>query len=412
MFDNFASNSDKQIKDPVNTEENLSRKRLAPLTPAITLIDQRIKTLEEKGRRRGRRNSWIGILSSFLILIIVFIAGYFLLTEINKLADKVDVDENAIINSESDPDNLCPENDSCCLTSLTRLKKNGFMTIDELGVCPEGFIANKLKCVTSLSWCEPISFDSGDEESAEIEKTNLDTNAWKSYKNQEYGFYFSLPFDLYALPEEIVGGMDIKRIYVKKTATSSDLYLSLKIINPSGSTTTEAYVSEQKKVLESMASTSGMVSEFTSKEYRTSNLSGKKIRVITEYQGVQTISEEVIFAGNGFIFAIAYPVLSSSTASSSQTNLADITKAMITTFSIANLSKGKSAKTPAEQSVEAETNASQNEAIIADDDGDGLNNNDEEKYHTDFQKADTDGDGFSDGDEVKNGYNPNGEGML
>ncbi len=48
----------------------------------------------------------------------------------------------------------------------------------------------------------------------------------------------------------------------------------------------------------------------------------------------------------------------------------------------------------------------------ADDDGDGLNNRDEDKYDTDKNTPDTDGDGFTDGDEVKNGYNPAGDGNL
>ncbi|MEK7459422.1 MAG: hypothetical protein AAB663_03410 [Patescibacteria group bacterium] len=48
----------------------------------------------------------------------------------------------------------------------------------------------------------------------------------------------------------------------------------------------------------------------------------------------------------------------------------------------------------------------------ADDDGDGLNNRDEDKYGSDKNTPDTDGDGFSDGDEVKNGYNPAGDGKI
>lgn len=45
-------------------------------------------------------------------------------------------------------------------------------------------------------------------------------------------------------------------------------------------------------------------------------------------------------------------------------------------------------------------------------DDDGLNNGDEDRYHTDFWDADTDDDGFTDGAEVKAGYNPTGPGRL
>lgn len=79
--------------------------------------------------------------------------------------------------------------------------------------------------------------------------------------------------------------------------------------------------------------------------------------------------------------------------------------------------------------------ASQNKTTFTDSDGDGLSNAEEleagtlankadsdddglgdreevEVYGTDAREEDTDDDGFLDGQEVKNGYNPNGDGML
>jgi len=48
-----------------------------------------------------------------------------------------------------------------------------------------------------------------------------------------------------------------------------------------------------------------------------------------------------------------------------------------------------------------------------DSDGDGLADFlEEQKYFTNKNNPDTDGDGYSDGEEVKNGYNPNGPGLL
>lgn len=49
---------------------------------------------------------------------------------------------------------------------------------------------------------------------------------------------------------------------------------------------------------------------------------------------------------------------------------------------------------------------------IPDADADGLDYDQEVRYGTSDLARDSDGDGFSDGDEVRNGYNPNGPGML
>ena len=50
---------------------------------------------------------------------------------------------------------------------------------------------------------------------------------------------------------------------------------------------------------------------------------------------------------------------------------------------------------------------------LIDSDFDGLSDYEEVRvYGTDPLNADTDGDGYKDGDEVKNGYNPNGDGLL
>ncbi|MCF7860138.1 thrombospondin type 3 repeat-containing protein [Patescibacteria group bacterium] len=50
---------------------------------------------------------------------------------------------------------------------------------------------------------------------------------------------------------------------------------------------------------------------------------------------------------------------------------------------------------------------------LIDSDFDGLSDYEEVRvYGTNPLNPDTDGDGYTDGDEVKNGYNPNGEGIL
>ena len=50
--------------------------------------------------------------------------------------------------------------------------------------------------------------------------------------------------------------------------------------------------------------------------------------------------------------------------------------------------------------------------VPVDSDADGLPDDQEGMYGTDFMNADSDGDGYLDGAEVQNGYDPNGAGQL
>jgi len=45
---------------------------------------------------------------------------------------------------------------SCCLSSLKYMKENNYKEANKDHSCPDGFKASGLKCITSLSWCEPI----------------------------------------------------------------------------------------------------------------------------------------------------------------------------------------------------------------------------------------------------------------
>jgi hypothetical protein len=58
---------------------------VSPTKPNLWLAD-RIKKLEERGRKRGRRFSIIGIIYSIIICIAVLAAGYYLVTEINEFS--------------------------------------------------------------------------------------------------------------------------------------------------------------------------------------------------------------------------------------------------------------------------------------------------------------------------------------
>jgi len=58
--------------------------------PKIDFFEERIARLVEKGKRRGRRYSKIGIISSFLICISVIAGGYFLIQEVNRYSQEAE----------------------------------------------------------------------------------------------------------------------------------------------------------------------------------------------------------------------------------------------------------------------------------------------------------------------------------
>jgi len=80
------------------SEENLpdNKKKESKIeTPISSLSDkdefeERIMKLIEKGRRRGRRYSIIGITTSILIAVAVLSGGYYLLTEITRISERTD----------------------------------------------------------------------------------------------------------------------------------------------------------------------------------------------------------------------------------------------------------------------------------------------------------------------------------
>lgn len=388
---------------PVEVEQ--PRKRLAPPPPVITNIDQRIKSLEEKGKKRGKRNSWIGLLSSSGILLVVFIAGYYLLGEINNITNRVEVDFNFSQTMVSDPDGYCSVEDDCCLTSLSRSRKRGLMLIDELGVCPEGSVSNQLKCATSLTWCEPSPESVIEEPAIEIDSVDIDISSWSIFESQDFGFLFSYPDNFIVISDDLQSNdLDIRKVYVTDNATSTDYYFILKIIANNSSSTLEEHIAAQEKVLNELASTSGIVSDMVSEDYRTENILGKKIIVTTDYEGDLSVSEEVLIAGKEYIYAISYPSVDNSYATSSQI---EQMRGIITSFK--NIPK-RQTEIESDTGTLDENNDEPREPV--DTDGDGLSDNEEIIYLTDPNNIDTDGDGFSDGDEVKNGYNPIGDGLL
>lgn len=67
---------------PVNKQNQETAKSIAPPPPALTEFDQRMEKLHEKGQKRGKRFSKIGITVSFLVGLGAMYLGYYLLSDI------------------------------------------------------------------------------------------------------------------------------------------------------------------------------------------------------------------------------------------------------------------------------------------------------------------------------------------
>ncbi len=65
-------------------------KSLAPPPPAISNFEQRIGKLREKGKKRGRRFSKIGIIVSFFVSLGAMYLGYYYLTDIINITEKAE----------------------------------------------------------------------------------------------------------------------------------------------------------------------------------------------------------------------------------------------------------------------------------------------------------------------------------
>lgn len=129
-------------------------KAIAPPPPVVTGFEQRIEKLRTKGKKRGQRYSVIGISASIVICLFVLAGGYYLLTEVIDLSERVDDGDNNQIDYLAVSDNKC--DDDCCLASYKKIKNNNYEDFNEISGCTDGYTMNQLECETSLKWCEPV----------------------------------------------------------------------------------------------------------------------------------------------------------------------------------------------------------------------------------------------------------------
>jgi len=125
--------------------------------PAVKEFDNRIKKLRDKGKKRGKRYSVIGITASIIISVSVLTGGYFIFSEVIDITKEVEKNEesSSFINI-IDPEGRCAKGDNCCLASLEKIKKYKYLEFESEKGCGTGYKENKLNCKTSLSWCEVI----------------------------------------------------------------------------------------------------------------------------------------------------------------------------------------------------------------------------------------------------------------
>lgn len=82
-----------------NTIDRLTSGRVSVASPFIATtheLENRLKKLEEKGRRRGKRFSVIGIIGGFAIALSIMYFGYVILTDVINISGQMDEHTSAI----------------------------------------------------------------------------------------------------------------------------------------------------------------------------------------------------------------------------------------------------------------------------------------------------------------------------
>jgi len=80
----------------INKISGKEMKRLAPPPPALTDFDKRISDLERRGKKRGRRNMFIGTIGAAIIALIVMFFVYYISQDVSNISDEMDKEINEI----------------------------------------------------------------------------------------------------------------------------------------------------------------------------------------------------------------------------------------------------------------------------------------------------------------------------
>lgn len=409
-----------------NNRQNVKKERPAADPGLDSRVSERILKLENKGRRRGKRFSFIGIGGGLLISAVIIYISYLILSEIKSLTQLADQKLSGMPDISEEmahkprfkkawkdclADSDCMEVEKACCGcaeggAMTAINKDFYAIWQEeraakcdASACLGEYLCQKMSAscidkICELSVSEPedisgaISNDSASVVgSSSIYSLDQDTGVYTNYR---LGFSFNFPKFLPELGEiRPVDRENLVFILGEKSGFLSDEAVFEEPLRSD-------YV-VLVKPLEEPELLPGFVGQYFGPDcaYNQGNFSTQSgVYQIDIYLDPAASSSSSVCEtsgqyrilwneNNGIIAAWRSP------EEGPAENGLVFEEEMFKSFQFLEIDFGE-----------------------LDFDGDGLDNSREESLSTDILSRDTDNDGFDDGDEVNNGYNPRGAGRL
>jgi competence protein ComGC len=97
------------------------------------------------------------LIGLIVLLVFTILVTLLLLLKDDSLKSNTPVDSNNSINYYENLREQCNTTDysDCCISSVEIMESEGYLLEEQEG-CPEGYQTNMLRCLGTLSWCEPI----------------------------------------------------------------------------------------------------------------------------------------------------------------------------------------------------------------------------------------------------------------
>lgn len=207
MFDDLQNQPNQNVEGGANARQPENKPPLGPPVPTAPKedINQRIKGLEEQGRKQGKKKTIYSAIGIAVILLFaggILTAGYYFWPDItagfNELIGKSEVIDDMGINNNSENEAAGNQDDyyqelikgcekfkgsvmttdyGCCVQSVEIIQRNNYVLdpqmLDPQNDCPEGFQGNSLLCRGSYSWCEPVDKEVDENVSASSTEENM-----------------------------------------------------------------------------------------------------------------------------------------------------------------------------------------------------------------------------------------------
>jgi hypothetical protein len=94
------------------------------------------------------------LIGLIVLLVLTIIVTLLLLLKDDSLKSNTPIDSNNYYENLREQCNTTGYYD-CCISSVEIMQSEGYLLQEEEG-CPEGYQTNMLRCLGTLSWCEPI----------------------------------------------------------------------------------------------------------------------------------------------------------------------------------------------------------------------------------------------------------------